>query len=104
MENGSLSGDLWSLKTKKKEIRDRRCFYSKISRACIKKKKKKKKKTLKGITSDSNIFLYGMNQKMLLKKKEKKSLLPKFKLISILHLQVVHDCVHWHCSIDYCVK
>ena len=21
-----------------------------------------------------------------------------------LHLQVMHDCVHWHCSIDYYVK
>ena len=34
----------------------------------------------------------------------KKGLLPKFRLIPILRLQVMHDYVHWHCSIDYCVK
>ena len=27
-------------------------------------------------------------------------LFPKFQLILILHLQVMHDHVHWHCSID----
>ena len=34
----------------------------------------------------------------------KKCLLPKFQLIPILGLQVMHDYVQWHCSIDYCVK
>ena len=34
----------------------------------------------------------------------KKCLLPKFQLIPVLRLQVVHDYVHWHCSIDNCVK
>ena len=32
----------------------------------------------------------------------RKSLLPKFQLIPILHL--IHDYVNWHCSIDNCVK
>ena len=41
-----------------------------------------------------------MNQKTQTKKK----LFLKFQLIPILHLQVMHDYVHWHCSIDYCVK
>ena len=35
---------------------------------------------------------------------KQKSLLPKFQLIPILRLQGMHDYVHWHCSIDYCVK
>ena len=48
---------------------------------------------------------YDMNQKVLTKKKEeKKRLFPKFQLIPILHLQVMHDYVHLHCSIDYHVK
>ena len=25
-------------------------------------------------------------------------------MIPILHLQVMHDYVYWHCSIDFCVK
>ena len=33
-----------------------------------------------------------------------KKLFPKFQLIPILHLQVMHYCVHWHCFIDDCVK
>ena len=33
-----------------------------------------------------------------------KSLFPKFQLIPILRLQVMHDYVVFHCSIDYCVK
>ena len=41
-----------------------------------------------------------MNQKI----EKKKSLLPKFKLILYLHLQVMHNYVHWHCSMDYCVE
>ena len=41
-----------------------------------------------------------MNQKIGIKK------LPEFQVIPILHLQVMHDYVHWHRSIDdmYCVK
>ena len=34
----------------------------------------------------------------------KNRLFPKFQLIPILRLQVLHDYVYWHCSIDYCVK
>ena len=33
-----------------------------------------------------------------------KSLFPKFQLIPILHLQVMHDFVVFHCSIYYCVE
>ena len=40
-----------------------------------------------------------MNQKMLRKIK-----FPKFQLIPILRLQVMHDYVHWYCPINYCVK
>ena len=40
--------------------------------------------------------LYDINLKILIKKKR---LLPKFQLIPILRLQVMHDYVHWHCSI-----
>ena len=40
-----------------------------------------------------------MAQKILTQK-----LFPKFRLIQILCLQVTHDYVHWHCSIDFCVK
>ena len=41
-----------------------------------------------------------MNQKIRIKE------LPEFQVIPILHLQVMHDYVHWHRSIDdmYCVK
>ena len=42
---------------------------------------------------------YDMNQKILNKK-----LFPKFQLVPILHLQVMHDYMHLNCSIDYCVK
>ena len=61
-----------------------------------------------GIVSDFNIvFLtlsfYDTDQKIL-KKKKKKMLFPKFQLIPILHLQVMHDLVHWHCPKDYWVK
>ena len=48
----------------------------------------------------SNNSFYDMNQKIL----TKKWLFPNFQLIPILHLQVMHDNGHWHCSIDYCVK
>ena len=34
----------------------------------------------------------------------KKRLFPKFQLIPISRLQVMHDYVHWHCHIDCCVK
>ena len=49
-------------------------------------------------------LFYNMNQKMKTNKQTNKSLLPKFQLIPIFLLQVMHDYVHWHCSIDYCVK
>ena len=45
---------------------------------------------------------YDMNEKIYTHKKS--LILPKFQLISILRLQVMHDCVQWHCSIDCCVK
>ena len=47
-----------------------------------------------------------MIQKTLTKKKNKKKngLFPKCQLIPILCLQVMHDYLHWHCSINYCVK
>ena len=43
---------------------------------------------------------YDMNKKIL----TKTSLFPKYQLIPILHLQVMHDYVHWHYSIDFCVE
>ena len=55
---------------------------------------------LKVIFSDSNnIFLWHKSEDI-----DKKCLLPKFQLIPISHLQVMHYYVHWHCSRDYCVK
>ena len=55
---------------------------------------------LKGIFIDSNnIFLWHESEDINIK-----SLLPKFQLIPILRLQVMHDYVHWYCSIGYCVK
>ena len=33
-----------------------------------------------------------------------KAYFQKFQLIPILRLQVKHDYVHWHCSIDDCVE
>ena len=60
---------------------------------------------MKGIVSDSNNFLWheseGINNNNNKKKEEKN---PKFQLIQIVRLQVVHDYVHWHCSIACCVK
>ena len=38
-----------------------------------------------------------MNQKILTKQ-------AYFQKIPLLRLQVMHDYVHWQCSIDYCVK
>ena len=35
---------------------------------------------------------------------EPKKLFPKFQLILTVRLQIMHDYVHWNCSIDYCVK
>ena len=51
---------------------------------------------------EQSVFLtnYDVNQKIWTKKKK----IQKFQLISILCLQVMHDNVHWHCSIDYCIK
>ena len=56
--------------------------------------------SIKGIFSDSNNILWHeseLNKKSL-------GLLPKFQLIPILRIQVMHDYVHRHCSIDYCIK
>ena len=55
--------------------------------------------SLTGTVSDFNTFLWYKSEDM-----NKKRLFPKFQLIQILLLQVMHDYVHWHCSIDYCVK
>ena len=44
---------------------------------------------------------YDKNWKILTKKTV---LFPKFQLIPILRLQVMHDYVHLYCSVDYCVK
>ena len=42
-----------------------------------------------------------MNQKVLTtkKNKQKQKQKQKFQLIQIVRLQVMHDYVHWHCSI-----
>ena len=54
----------------------------------------------KGILSDSiNIFLLHKSEDINIQES-----FPKFQLIPILCLQVMHDYVHWHSSIDYCVK
>ena len=56
--------------------------------------------SLKGIVSDSNNnFLLQQ-----LEDNDEKRLFPKFQFIPIFRLQVMHDYVHWYCSIDYCVK
>ena len=34
----------------------------------------------------------------------KKRLFPKFQLVPLFRLQVMHDYVHWYCAIDYCVR
>ena len=49
---------------------------------------------------------YDINQKILTpkKKRKKKKLFANIQLIQILRLQVMYKYVHWHCSIDYCVK
>ena len=52
-----------------------------------------------GIVSDSNnIFLQHESEDI-----NTKRLFPKFQLMPILRLQVMHDYVHWHCSIDFCM-
>ena len=54
----------------------------------------------KGIFSDSNnIFLWYESEDI-----NKKSLFPKFQLIPILHLQVMHDYVYFIAPIDCCVE
>ena len=52
-------------------------------------------------TGPNNFFLWCKSEDM-----NKKRPFPKFWLIQILCLQVMHDysCMHWHCPIDYCVK
>ena len=43
---------------------------------------------------------YDMNQNIFFKKK----LFPQFLLIAILHFQVMHNYIHWHCPIDYHIE
>ena len=51
---------------------------------------------LKGIVSDSNnIFLWHESKDV-----NQKRLFPKSQLIPVLRLQVMHDYVHGHCSIE----
>ena len=53
-----------------------------------------------GKVSDShNIFLWHISEDI-----NNKRLFPKFQLIPILCLLVMHDYVHWQCSIDCCVE
>ena len=47
----------------------------------------------------NNIFLWHGSENI-----NKEISFTKFQLIPISCLQVVHEYVHWHCSIDYCVK
>ena len=56
---------------------------------------------IKGIVSDSNnIFLWHKSQDI-----NKIRLFPKFQLIPMLRKLTSYAWyVHWHCSIDYCVK
>ena len=55
---------------------------------------------LNGIVSDyNNIFLWQKSKDM-----NKKILSLKFQLVLILRLQVMHDFVLWHYSINHCVK
>ena len=54
---------------------------------------------VKEVFSDSSIILWQESKDI-----NKKKLLPKFQLIPVLRLKVMHDYVHWHCSIDYCVR
>ena len=55
---------------------------------------------VKEIVGDSNnVFLWHESLDI-----NKKMLISKISVDSILPLQVMHDYVHWHCSTDYCVK
>ena len=58
------------------------------------------RRSIKGLVSDSNIFLWHKTIEDIRKRK----LFPKFQLIPTLRLQVMHAYVHWHCSIDASVK
>ena len=49
--------------------------------------------------SKSHLFMIKIGRYFL-----KKRSFPKFQLIPIFLLQIMHDYVLWHCSIDYCVK
>ena len=53
----------------------------------------------KGIVSGSNIFLWHESDNINKKVISKISVDSNFMLTSL-----VQDYVHWHCSIDYCVK
>ena len=54
----------------------------------------------KGIVIDyNNIFIWHKSEDI-----NKNRLFQKFQLILILCVQVMYNYVHWHCSIDYCVK
>ena len=51
----------------------------------------------------TTFYLEDINKKKK-KKKKKTQLFPTFQLIPILSLHIMHDYVHWHYSIDHCVK
>ena len=53
--------------------------------------------TIKGIFGDFNsTFLWYKSDDI-----NEKKLFPKFQLILTFRLQIMHDYVHWPCSIDY---
>ena len=59
----------------------------------------------KGIVSDSNnIFLRHELEGINKKKKKKKKIISKISVGSNFTFTVMHDHVHWHCSVGYCVK
>ena len=54
----------------------------------------------KGIFSDCNsIFIWHESKDI-----NRKSLFPKFQLISMLRFQVMHDYMYFIAPIDYCVE
>ena len=58
------------------------------------------------IFSDSNDFLwhesYDINKNK--NKNKKKAYFQNFSWYQFFIYELMHDYVHWHCSIDYCVK
>ena len=71
-------------------------------------KKENKTKELKEYSVIPTLFYFMTlirgNKQNKKTKNKKKSLFPKFQLILILPLQVMHDYVVFHCSIDCCVE